>query len=1009
MNAVRLILRRLRGARRQLLLAFGVLGAVLSAPLFAETPVTLQLRWQHQFQFAGFYAALEKGYYRDAGMAVSLREGGPGLSAVDEVLAGRAQFGVANGGLVMAWLKGKPVLMVAPILQHSPTVLLALRDAGNSPAQLASAGPIELTGGYDDAELLSMFANEGIDAQKMRLSHSGAHLDDLIAGRVSAINAYATNEPFVLRQRGIAYSVLSPRDYGVDHYGDTLFTAQDFAHSRPELVAAFRQASLKGWEYALAHSDEIIELILARYNTQGKTRDQLEFEALTLSALVSPDLVQIGHSNPARWQHIADTFVRYGLVTAPRPLDGFYYEANAQALSPRVIAALAAALCVIVLVGGFAAYVSTTNRRLRRLITDSEVAKSALAESEAQFRVLAETSPSAIFVLRGKRVVMVNPAVTTITGYARDELLAMTQFELIHPDDRVRVAEINRARQRGEAAPVRYELKIVHKDGTPRWLDLSAGMIVFHGEQATMGTAFDVTERRLAADALRHSEERHRLLADHATDVIWTMGLDGRFTYVSPSVEKLRGYTVEEVMRQTIVEALTPPSAAVALSALERALTAVREGLAFPTLTEELEQPCKDGTTVWTEVTTSGIYGGNGSFLGILGITRDISERRSRERSEREFNRFHQAAARLATSNAALRIDDIDHGLCECLKILADFLGATRAYIFSNDLVARTWSNTHEWHADDVDADVTQLRKLPFDAFPGLIELFMAGQALVVDRLDELPESMQVARKLFEQQGIRSLILQPMRVDGVPIGFVGFDETRHERQFTETEQSFLRLAADNFSATLARRQQFLLEKQARHEVELSNVRLQETLAAQKRVEDQIRHMAQHDALTNLPNRALFSDRLQQAIAAADREERHLALLFIDLDRFKPVNDGFGHRVGDLLLQEAARRMQDCIRESDTVARIGGDEFVVLLRTIDSTSSAQRFAEKIRLTLSTPFIIDGREHVVSSSIGVAVYPQHGTDELTLAKNADTAMYAAKNAGRDRQHIFVAADN
>lgn len=177
------------------------------------------------------------------------------------------------------------------------------------------------------------------------------------------------------------------------------------------------------------------------------------------------------------------------------------------------------------------------------------------------------------------------------------------------------------------------------------------------------------------------------------------------------------------------------------------------------------------------------------------------------------------------------------------------------------------------------------------------------------------------------------------------------------------------------------------------------VGIKQDISERKQIEERIRHMAQYDALTDLPNRSLFSDRLQRALASAKRDQGRLALMYIDLDRFKPINDTLGHNVGDLLLKEVARRMEDCVRESDTVARVGGDEFVVLLPGIERIEDAGRVAEKIRNSLNRPFLVAGQELSISSSTGIALYPDHGHDEIELSKNADSAMYQAKQSGRD----------
>lgn len=158
-------------------------------------------------------------------------------------------------------------------------------------------------------------------------------------------------------------------------------------------------------------------------------------------------------------------------------------------------------------------------------------------------------------------------------------------------------------------------------------------------------------------------------------------------------------------------------------------------------------------------------------------------------------------------------------------------------------------------------------------------------------------------------------------------------------------------------------------------------------------------LAKYDALTGLPNRQVLNDRLVQALVAAKRDHTRVALMFIDLDEFKPINDTHGHATGDLLLIEVARRIQDCIRESDTVSRVGGDEFIVLLPITQSLQDAKGVAEKIRLALKLPFKLAGNSMHISCSIGIAIYPEHGSDENTLLRNADIAMYEAKRSGRN----------
>jgi diguanylate cyclase (GGDEF)-like protein len=164
------------------------------------------------------------------------------------------------------------------------------------------------------------------------------------------------------------------------------------------------------------------------------------------------------------------------------------------------------------------------------------------------------------------------------------------------------------------------------------------------------------------------------------------------------------------------------------------------------------------------------------------------------------------------------------------------------------------------------------------------------------------------------------------------------------------------------------------------------------------------HLAHHDPLTQLPNRTLFFDRLRQAIARARRQGTAFAVLLVDLDRFKPVNDAWGHPVGDLVLQEVARRLQDNVRASDTVGRIGGDEFVALLPDIEGPDAAVAVARKIREAMARPIEAQGHVATIDCSIGIALHPRHGDDEISLVNHADRAMYAAKREGGGRVAVF-----
>lgn len=417
-----------------------------------------------------------------------------------------------------------------------------------------------------------------------------------------------------------------------------------------------------------------------------------------------------------------------------------------------------------------------------------------------------------------------------------------------------------------------------------------------------------------ARNALRVSEERHRLLADNASDVIWTLDLNGHFTYVSPSVERLRGYSVAEVMQQTLEQTLTPQSAQIAKDGLDRTLAAIHAKQTVPDFRAELEQPCKQGGTVWTEVSVSGIQNDSGEFVNLLGVTRDISERKR--------------------ADLALRI-------------------VANAFESQDGMIV-------------TDAQTTILRvNSAFTQITGYSAQEAVGQSLRMLRSDRHDADFYAA------------MWATVETAGAWHG-----EIWHQRKNGEIFPEQLTITAIKGSSG-----------EVTHYVgSLRDITLR------KQLEKEVAQLAFFDPLTQLPNRRLFNDRLSQAFTRAQRERSTLALMFIDLDKFKPINDAHGHEAGDYVLQTVARRIESCLRACDTAARVGGDEFLVLLPELHTGNDALVVAEKIRLEFELPIVTPNALTLqASASIGIAIYPDHAHTAQDLLRLGDRAMYQAKNAG------------
>ena len=639
-----------------------------SMPALALEKIRLQLKYTHQFQFAGYYAALERGYYRDAGLEVAIKEGSGG-EPERRVIDGTAEYGVGSSSLLLARLAGKPVVVLGVVLQHSPYALL-VRQRNSSPDISDIKGKRVMIGSLTDEltqadELVAYLKKEGIGLSDLiRVEHTFNH-EDLVKGKVEAMSAYVTNEPDHLDRAGFLYDVYSPRSAGIDFYGDNLFTSERELAAHPARVKAFRAASMKGWAYAMAHQEEIVDLILTKY-TRRNDRQHLLFEARQMVPLVQPVLVEIGYMNPDRWRHIADIYADLGMLARDASFDGFLYNvdpvsANLTWLYRVLIAATG------LLFGGAAVHVSLLARERRR-------AQEAIRKGEMRFRTMFEEAP--------------------------------------------------------------------------------------------MGIA----------------------LIDSST---------GEFKDINPRYAEITGRSFEEIK-----------------------------------------------SSCWTDIT----------------------------------------------------------------------------------------------HPDDIEQEVNQMAELNAGGISGF----------------------KTSKRLMRPDG--SVVWIDMSIAKI-----------------ETERGA-------------------------HPHHLCMI---EDVTEKKKSETVIWQQANFDTLTQLPNRRMFHDRLEHDILKCRREGLRIAILFLDLDHFKEVNDTLGHHQGDILLVEAARRIRSSVRESDTVARLGGDEFTVILSELVEVDAVDKIARKIIDAMRTPFQLGQEQAFVSASIGITLYPDDGRDIDDLLKHADQAMYAAKGAGRNRFSYFTPA--
>ena len=440
-----------------------------------------------------------------------------------------------------------------------------------------------------------------------------------------------------------------------------------------------------------------------------------------------------------------------------------------------------------------------------------------------------------------------------------------------------------------------------------------------------------------------HARLEHVL--DLLVDAVCVVDTGGHFVYVSAACERIFGYTPKEMLGRPMIDMVHPDDRARTLATAAK----IMSGIPDPHFENRYLR--KDGGTVhimwtarWSEA--DGVR---------IAVARDITARKHAEAMQ---------AALLDISEAAHTTADLLALFRRIHEIIGGLLPAQNCFVALHDPATGMLSFPYF-----VDAYDRAPAPIPLAAGTLTGEVIRSGEALLLapDRGMHLPAHVRpVGRPALDWLGV------PLVARGRVLGALVVQTYTGDVRYSESDKQLLQFVSTQVAAAIERKQN----------------------------ETWLRHIAQHDALTALPNRTLFDDRLQAALLRARHSQELLGLLYLDLDHFKHVNDTRGHGVGDALLQDVARRIRRSVRESDTVCRMGGDEFVVLLAGIKQANHALIAGEKIRAALLQPFEVGGQRLSVSASIGVAVFPGHGSEGQHLIREADRAMYDAKKRGGNR---------
>jgi diguanylate cyclase (GGDEF)-like protein/PAS domain S-box-containing protein len=606
-----------------------------------------------------------------------------------------------------------------------------------------------------------------------------------------------------------------------------------------------------------------------------------------------------------------------------------------------------------------------------RDITDRVDADAAIRASEERLQALLASASDVISVIDADGKLRYTSAVAThVLGYPEGAGYGEQIFDLVHTDDRASIVELfDRAREvRGMFRPI--ELRLQRADGSWMYAEVLANnMLDDPSVQGIVVTIRDITERKVAEDALRASERRlregeahYRAVVDDQTELVCRYRPDTTLTFVNRAFAEFFGRSPSELLGSPLIDLFTPVERAAELERLQQF------GPGNEVQTQEDWEHAQDGSVHWYHWTDRAFLDDEGNVIEFQSVGHDITERRR---------------TAVLTSHQAEILEQVARGvpLEETLTTIARTV---------EDHFPRLVCALSLLAADGKSLQVGACPSLPIGFW---------------EAIDDLPVG-----PLSLSSGTAAHRRASVAVSDIATDALWADHRDIAQAFDlRAAWSTPILASDGHSVlgTLDVYARVPQAPEEEHEQILSLLAHLASIAIERKAfEERLAHQSMHDPLTGLPNRLLFLDRLSLAIARCRRMHREVAVLFIDLDRFKNVNDSVGHDAGDELLVSVARRLESVLRPGDTVARFGGDEFTILcddLTTATSRERAVEIAERLLEAVAQPFILGGAQTFVSASVGIALATGDERPE-ELLRDADAAMYHAKESGRGRVEVF-----
>ncbi|MDN3515084.1 MAG: diguanylate cyclase [Candidatus Brocadia sp.] len=607
--------------------------------------------------------------------------------------------------------------------------------------------------------------------------------------------------------------------------------------------------------------------------------------------------------------------------------------------------------------------------KLYREISERKKAEAAIKDNEQFLQILMDSLPAPVFYKNNDgKYTGCNKAFEDFLGMQKGEIIGKTVYEVAPRELADRYYEADKALFQSRGSQV-YEARVKPHNVSVR--DVVFHKAVFYDHKGKLagliGIILDITDRKRTEEALRKSEASLASAQRIAHLGNWEWNIAKNESWWSDEVFHIFGLVRQSFgpTYETFLDYVHPEDRkfvkkSIELSLCQRKPHSIDFRIILP-----------DGSVRIVHVEAEVIFDVMGKAIQMNGTVQDITDLKRTEEALRRRIATEKTVASISTRFVTFA--DFNNAISVSMADIGRLSGAGRVCLFQFRDNGSVMDITHEWCGNGV---VPETRHLRTELFPWWMRNLYANNMIHIDDVSKMPSEAIIEKEFLKKQGIKSLLALPLFIEDKLLGFIRLDNVMTTAAWQEGDISLLRIAAEIIGNAIARKQ----------------------------TEALVNHMAYYDALTNLPNRNLFQDRLQMAIIQAKRTDRIVAIMILDLDGFKTINDSLGHYVGDLLLKAVAERLTQCIRKGDTIARMGGDEFMFILPDLDHALNAASIANKIIETLHQPFWMNGRKLHTTASIGISLYPLDADDNDNLIKQADIAMYLSKEQGKDAFRFY-----